>query len=836
MIFKDGELTRLDLIRVVLLTLLTYIGFWNSGFILPVLIAAMTGLAWVYVRKGSDVWGFEWIDLLMIFLCLIELISFVFSVYKPNSFLSLEKMFFWVLFYFVLRYGLKNDFIQRIFYSTLGVYGLMLSCGALLSFFILKATLLSEGWLDASQFKALYSPFGFRNNDWATIALCFLPFPLLSAVLFRSVKGMIVAGLFGFSLIVYSVLTSFSRGAYLSLGVFIFVLLSGIIRFRLVKTKTWIVLVLATGGMLALMTIPVYQPMMTTLAMNKTVSQQRSTQGRLETFRVVWCKVKEHWMTGMGAYNFALSGQDCRSTNEDAGDSIFTNNLYLQIFIEKGLGGLLVYSLLFLILLGQYFRNLYQQTDKEKVLIHLLLFAGLFTYFFRELFFASFFESNPVMVMVAVYAALRPFPNQHLVNHIQGHDDHRGTVKKYWGSSVLPYLLLGLFLVGTAWIYYTKGRYKKAEGLMNEASKAQASGDLQKAIGKMDQALLVAPDLAPYHEMAGLISGQINWNPAKVAIDSMDLDQAKLAVAVSHLERAIQINPDDAGFHFNLACLLFLQHHSITEVARTHFIKALNSEPANVEFLIGYGLLSEYSRDTVLAFALYEKAIRLDPELLQSEFFEDLARRRPSLPDKLTTRAILHLKNQLNSGYNTVFTARLGLLYWSTSNFVLAKKLFNQVMDDLPDLYRPYYYLGRMAELENDSILAQRLYQKSLYLNNRDYLAPLKMGDYYYYRLTSENNIAYSVVRHYKNGLINILQYPTIHRNLARLQYKSTISVTNDLILMNLGAYTRMKVDFTSIALRLAEVYKMMGRPELESYYLQLSSRDLVELNSGDIQ
>jgi len=445
-------------------------------------------------------------------------------------------MFFWVLFYYILRYGLTKEFTKDILCSSLGAYALLLSCGALVTFFLLKANLQAEGWQDASQFKALFSPFEFRNNDWATIALSFLPFPLITAVLFRSTKYIIWAGLFGFSLVVYSVLISFSRGAYLSLGVFVLVFIAGIILLQLVKTKTWITLVLATGCIIAVLTISIYKPLMTTLAMNKTVSQQRSTKGRLETFRLGWCKVKEHWLTGTGAYNYALAGNTCRNTSEDAGDSIFTNNLYLQILIEKGVLGLIIYLLLFLTILVRYFRNLFRQTNKQELIINLLLFAGFITYCFRELFFSSFFESNPVMVMVGVYAALSYSNSQESTVNSQESGVSRGLIR---------YLIIFAVLLFAVWIYYKKGRYKKAEGLMNEAVQAKVGGDLPLAKERINQVLLLAPDIAPYHELAGLISGQISWKLQKLFYDSIAPDQKKIAASVSHFERALQLNPNE---------------------------------------------------------------------------------------------------------------------------------------------------------------------------------------------------------------------------------------------------------------------------------------------------
>lgn len=826
MILPEGENGRWNLIFIILLVLLTWIGFWNSEIALPILILGVPILVLTYKKNTGRPFKFDWVDLLVWSLLGIEFFTYFFSIYRPNSFLSLEKIFFWVLFYYLLRLGLTNSRARNILIVSLGVLGLLFSFGAVITFFLLKANLEAEGWMDASQFKALFSPFGFRNNDWATLALCFLPFPLIAAVIFRSAKYVLWIGLVSFSLVVFSVLISFSRGAYLSLMVFGVVLMAGGLFFGLVKLKSLLLPAFTTIGLLALMLVPIYEPFKSTMAMNKTVSQQRSTKGRLETFQLAWCKVKDYWWPGAGAYNFSLSRNSCRDITEDAGYTVFTNNLYLQILIEKGLLGLLVYSLLFMAVLWRFFIRLARDTNNQERLLHLLLFAGFATYCFRELFFSSFFESNTVMVMTCVYAGLTPTTGK-----TWSVDTGPGSFK-----SMIRYLPVILVLVVGGWIYFEKWRYHNAELQMNEAIALWNGGSAPAAIDKMDSALKLAPEMAPYHELAGLISGRVNEKMDSLFLVPSGIVPKSYSVAVSHFEKALELNPYDGGFHFNLACLHFLQDPAGSKLPGNHFQKALEAEPNNMEFLIGYGLASEYKGDTSLAFGLYEKAIRLDPELLESEFFEDFRYRQPILSGSLIEKAILHLKNSIDTGYNSVFAARLGLLYWATAKPSESKKLFSQVVQDLPDLYRPYYYLARIAEAEGDSALAQRLLRKSLYLNHQDYLAPLAMGDYYYLRMGTHKNIAYSASRYYMNGLAKILQFPTIHRYLASLQYKSDIPVTNDLIFKNLVSYTRMKIDFKKTALRMAEVYKKTGNAEMETYYLNLASKDPADLKMEDIR
>ncbi|MDZ4707777.1 MAG: O-antigen ligase family protein [Saprospiraceae bacterium] len=826
MILLEGENSRRDLFFIILIVLLTWIGFWNSVVVLPILILGVPGLALAFNKNSGSLLKFDPIDLLLLALLGIEFFTYFFSIYRPNSFLSVEKMFFWVLFYYLLRLGLRNSISRNVLLTSLGILGLLLSFGSIISFFLLKANLEAEGWLDASQFKALFSPFGFRNNDWATLALCFLPFPLIVGVLFRSAKYPVWIGLLCFSLVVFSVLISFSRGAYLSLVVFGSVLTTGFIFFRLVKLKTLFLPVIATIGILALMLVPIYEPFKSTMAMNKTVSQQRSTKGRLETFQLAWCKVKDHWWPGAGAYNYALSRNHCYPVNEDAGYHVFTNNLYLQILIEKGLLGLIIYSLLFLVILWRFFIRLSRDTNTQERIVYLLLFAGFITYCFRELFFSSFFENNPVMVMTCVYAGLSP-----VTGTPWSMDKGSRFIK-----GMIRYLPMVLILCVGAWIHFEKWRYHKAEQVMNESVILWEQGSIPAAKDRMDRALKLAPGNAPYHELAGLISGSVNEKMDSLFSAPAIDDPASFTAALSHFKKALELNPYDGGFHFNLACLLFLQDPAKTKLPGNHFQKALYAEPNNIEFLIGYGLSAEYSGDTSLAYGLYEKAIRLDPELLESEFFEDLSYRRPALSGLLIEKAIFHLKNSIDTGYNSVFAARLGLLFWSASQSSEAKKLFSRVVQELPDLYRPYYYLSRIAEAEGDSALAQRLLRKSLYLNHQDYLAPLAMGDYYYLRMGAHKNIAYSVTRYYMTGLSNLLKFPTIHRYLAGLQYKSDISCTNDLIFKNLVPYTRMKIDFNKKALRMAEVYNKTGNSEMEAYYLKLASRDLDDLNIEELK
>ena len=815
MTFSQLKNHRNDLIISILLILLFLTGSWLISLALPAALVVFFILFFILKKKGLEI-RLTAIDLAVLAILVIELISHARSIYPDNSLAGMEKIFFWYVLYFLFRYGFSRPVLGFLIYPVITGYGVFLGLNALITLLSTDGFLRALGWTDLSGFKSFLSFFKLRINDWATLAICLLPFPLIAAVQNRTSKGFFYGALFAFCLTALAVLISFSRGAYLSLLLFGLLVLVCILISKSGPARTWLIPGLFTGSMLFLLILPFNRSVSSTLAMNKTSAQQRSTQGRLNILEDGLCKARIYWLTGTGVHNYPLSRDTCTVEQEDSGYSVFTNNLYLQILIEKGLPGLLVYGILFLLILLSFFKNLLRSFTKENRLIHGFLFSGFATYAFRELFFSSFFESSQVLVFVSLFAALASTDSPVIFS------PRRHSPFFYNAAMVI----LVLF---SAWFFKHKLNGYSA-GKNVEIALAEWKKKNPSFRSSITAATKQAPSVLPYHELAGLSLIQDSLSIRKLFNGSLSVDPGALSTAKSHFLQALQLNPSDAGIHFNLGVLEFLQSHDLAGVPASHFILALQREPNNIDFLIGFGMLAEYTGNIRLADQLYQKALRLDPELTDSEFFADLKLRRPGQDSVLIEEAIATLRLRLDSSYNVIYSARLAKLFMAKADFPSASLLLEQAIRDIPTAQRPYYYLGRIAEQTGDSAVALDHFRKAFFLDKKDYLSPLALGDYYYFRMGGSRNAALSVIRNYQLALSNFLKYPSLHRRRAVAQYKTSTSITNDILFKDLIYYTRANMDFKTLASRMAEAYTALGDAEMAEYYSKAREKDLMEV------
>ncbi|HNR07546.1 MAG TPA: O-antigen ligase family protein [Saprospiraceae bacterium] len=814
--FAELKHHRDDLALTLTLFVAFIAGSWSVSISLPFVLA---GLLFVLLRLRTQdkPVPFHAVDLAVLAVGLYELYSYAVSLYRPNSLFGLENILFWLALYFLLRYGLRKSLVKTLFALALSAYALMLVLTALGNYMSLDGYLRVQGWADISEFKGFLNYFKLFLNNWATLSVCLLPFPLIAAIHLRANRMAFYGALFVFCMSVLAVLISFSRGAYLSLFVF-GILCTGVLLLIAKDAGRRLVLPgLFTGGLLTLILLLFYRPVSNTLAMNKTTSQQRSTHGRLNILESGLCKSKIYWLSGTGTHNYPLSPDDCFREEEDSGYSVFTNNLYLQILIEKGLPGFLIYGALFFLVLWRFFINLLRSPEKKDRLTYGFLFAGFAAYAFRELFFSSFFESSQVLALVSLFAAYAADGSPVLF-----------TLRRNSGYSVAA----GLLVLVSAWFFIHQLNGRGSERKVEQALVEWKNGNAGKAATLIGHAIKLSPVVFPYHELQGLALAQDSLSIRKLFAGNLQVDRASLSNAKSHFLRALQINPADAGVHFNLGVLEFLQSGSLAGVPASHFIRALEREPNNVEFMVGFGMLAEYSGNAELADRLYKKAVRLDPELIDSEFFSDLKHRNPSSDSLLIGDAVAALRSKIDSSYNMIFLARLARLLMAGEDSAGIKNMLEEVIRNIPTAHRPYFYLGQLAENGADSSRALDLYRKSFFLGKEDYLAPLALGNYYYSKMVSSpsRSTALSAARYYRLALITYLEAPSLHHKRAKAQYKVSASIVNDLLFKDLMYYTRARMDFRTIVSRMAESYEKGGDANMAGHYRKMEGRDLMDV------
>ncbi len=804
-----------DFLRLFGLFLFAFIGFWNASFVLIPLLFIIILFIIFSSRSAAfrSAWlpHFTWLDALVGSLLILELFNFLFSIYPPNSLPGIGKIIFFISIYYILRIFLQKTKYRTIFFTGMGIYAFILSLGAFFTFLFLQTALHLEGWDDASDLKGLYSPYGLLNNEWATLALCLLPFPLLCAIYFQKSKTILIISILAFALVNASVLVSFSRGAYVALAFFWIIMMSAILYFKLLSLATFIRYITITGLLLLLFIIPIRVPFSTTLAMNKTVSQQRSTAGRVEIVKNSFCQAKGHLIVGLGNNNYPIVNNLCKTDRIDQGYSGFTNNTYLQILLEKGIVGVIWYALLFISLFTFIIKTALKHNNSTDKLNIMIFGAGLATLAVRELFFSTLLYSQGVLLLTAI-----------MVSGAISFQTVRIRDNRVW-------ILLGsIIIIISSWFLYQNNKIESAASAAATSVTQWQLEKIEAAQKNIQKAIQSAPGVAPYHALQGLTAmprqthwDSITWNEPSSA--------SALQPSISAFEKALRLNPNDAGYHFNLGWLHYWKNHNDTARIFNYLYNALALEPNASEYQIGTGLLLEVIKgDTAAAFSHYKRALCVSPELLDSPFFMDLQKRNFPFSERLVKEAMQDLKDQLNRNYNTILAARFSKLLLQTDDTIASEKILTQVVQDLPNLNRPYYYLAFIALNKKDTTLAINLLSKSAYLENSDYLPPLALGNLYYNKPFYNKNTARNAIQYYKQAVRNWLDQKTLNSSHAAIRYRYSTNVNNDLIVPSLLYYCNTSFDTKEILHRIAQLYQQIGESKLHAYYKKLAPEQLL--------
>lgn len=227
-----------------------------------------------------------------------------------------------------------------------------------------------------------------------------------------------------------------------------------------------------------------------------------------------------------------------------------------------------------------------------------------------------------------------------------------------------------------------------------------------KAIQTLHQAIKVNAINPLYYANLGLLYVRIN------AIDS----------ALVQFQKAYVLNSNDAGFCFNLGLLYQLQKDNKKSLEFIERAKAM--EEYNVLFLVYLGLFYENCGNIEKAKSLYAEAISCDPSILDSSFYSELKQR-----DSLLTTNILDqsYRNLLcsNLSEDPIQLAHLGKILEVKGNILIADSILKRSICLLPNLNRPYLYLGQIALLNKDSIKAKMYFEKAVLLDPYDMFALL---------------------------------------------------------------------------------------------------------------
>ena len=335
------------------ITLLILVGFSTCGFIVKLL-------------RGKRVIKFELMDVLVLVFSVLLLFGGIFTYGGSSSLYSAEVYFAFLFVYFLI----VNMYIEKP--SIYRAFKILIVCSTIVSIVgVIRGGAINESWVDLSMFGDLPGRVSvFLGNPNMLGAYLIMVFPLALGQMIVSNKKISKIMYFISAILIFvcTIMTG-SRGAWIGIVV------STIIFLLLYNLKNiWLVL-------LAGLTIPLWQLFLPEYILNRFSSiftmADSSVQMRLNIWKGVANMVKDNFFTGIGVgerafkivyENYALMGAE---------SAVHAHSLPLQILLDIGIVGLIVFVLIMFMCSQKCFIEIKQIRKNSKS--RTMIIAGLST-------------------------------------------------------------------------------------------------------------------------------------------------------------------------------------------------------------------------------------------------------------------------------------------------------------------------------------------------------------------------------------------------------------------------------------------------------------------------
>ena len=310
------------------------------------------------------------------------------SVNTINTNVMLVYLITNIFAYFILRYvftyyGKFAGYLLSIF--TVCIFVLLTI--SFYIYYLFSETVHNAGSSSLYDFRFLYAPLGISNNVWSSLQWLFGGILAIAYFYVENRKVKALAAITG-CMVLCQLLLSFSRGIYLSALVFAIVL------FILERKRLFVDREKFLLGSCAIFIIGIFflfpHETKKVFEINKTVSQQRSIDGRVKAMSITSDILKKYpW--GVGLNNYTLA-KDYYQVGDKRVDSYTTYapNTISKLFIEYGYCGVCIY----LILCWSIVFLLIKRKERKLWIISLFLMA----FFVREQTFSTMFDSKVIQL------------------------------------------------------------------------------------------------------------------------------------------------------------------------------------------------------------------------------------------------------------------------------------------------------------------------------------------------------------------------------------------------------------------------------------------------------
>lgn len=571
------------------------------------------------------------------------------------------------------------------------------------------------GFKDFTQFRSLYNPMGFLSNEWVTMMLVLLPFPIIAYFInfpqntksgstnnYSIINYILI---FIILIIVFNILISFSRAGYLALLTFYISLNIFFILNKFYSIKKILFVNLTFIILIILFCISFYSNVHSTLY--STDSHRRSTVGRIDQWRNAINIIKEYPFCGIGSKNYALISNTFQEKKIDASFSGRINNSYLHVLIEKGFIGFLLWGGCFCYI---FCKILCAKNRRDCNVIKIITISSALSIMIREFFFSSLFYNSGILFLFGILLFSNNFET-----------------KKIQIINVNKYAIYAIIISITIFGIFSYLSYENNVILYdNYISRLEEGHDTKDPLPNksMGNSLLVAA------KGLAIVKNNFNTNFRDCMIHGkrIECNLNDIKRAIKYYKDAIDLNPFDGSFQHNIGWLYYMQgdiKKSLKSVSN-----AIALSPNTALYHISKGIMIE-AFDIEGALDEYQLAIMLSPDICDSYFFYDLKIRFPQKTKLLLEEAFHKLSEIQIRSYSSIIEAKIGKILLVQNNIDKAYKTLLEVSRIHPNLNRPWYYLGCIENIKKRQENVSQFYAKAIFLDNNDYLPFCGMAEYY---------------------------------------------------------------------------------------------------------
>lgn len=285
-------------------------------------------------------------------------------------------------------------------------------------------------------------------------------------------------------------------------------------------------------------------------------------------------------------------------------------------------------------------------------------------------------------------------------------------------SSVKPFLIWILFAATALPIARTGASFYA--GKLN--AKAVAIDDDSLKITYLQRAIAIEKRNPIFYENMAFAYAQRDTNiTLNNLLNGNSFTTDDLIKAVEYASTARKTDSGNVLFRLNAAILLYMSGD------KDKAVRQLQNTTDKLALVV-LGIMEENNGQTQDARNNYTTAITLAPDITDSPFFADLWQRDSLLAANALTDAEKQLETEFAQTKSIAVQARLGKILMAEGRIDEARTIFENVVEQLPNMNRPHLYLGSIAEMQHDTVAAINYYETAQKLDEADLLAISKLN------------------------------------------------------------------------------------------------------------